>query len=85
MQNIINLRKQVENFREYRGQLESLIRGKNASKIISGGLFGISMGTNDFLVNYYSNPITRARYNVTQFQDLLLSSLSESIEVIIFH
>jgi hypothetical protein len=61
-----------------------MVGGKNASEIISGALFAISMGTDDFANNYYFNPITSAHYTVTEFQDLLLDSLSEFIQVIIF-
>lgn len=59
-----------------------MIGPANASKIISGGVFGISMGTNDFVLNYYMNPILRKKYTVAQFQDLLIRSLSEFIQVI---
>ena len=82
MQNVLTLGQQVENFRQYKGQLANMIGAANASKIISGGLFGISMGTNDFGLNYYMDPIIREKYSITQFQDLLLRSLSEFIQVI---
>ena len=87
MQGVLTLGEQLENFRHYRGHLANMIGTENASKIISGGLFGISMGTNDFAINYYSSTILiRKIYTVTQFQDLLLRSLSEFIQVIIcFH
>lgn len=82
MQNVLTLGQQVEYFREYKGRIENMVGAFNATKIISGGLFGISMGTNDFALNYYMNPILSEEYSVTQFQDLLLHSLSEFIQVI---
>lgn len=77
---VLPLGKQVENFRDYRRKLSNLIGAKNATRIISKGLFLISMGTNDFVNNYYTNSILRERYNVTQFQNLLLRSLSKFIK-----
>ncbi|KAH9302844.1 hypothetical protein KI387_014427, partial [Taxus chinensis] len=78
--NVIPLRKQLENFRRYRSQLTEMIRRENASRIVSQALFGISMGTNDYVDNYYSNPVTRNMYSLAQFEDLLHHSLTVFIE-----
>jgi len=80
MQNVLTMGQQWENFKLYREQLVNMVGRENALKIISGALFLISTGTNDFTNNYYLNPITRDQYNVTGFQDLLLDSLSKFIE-----
>ncbi|KAH9302845.1 hypothetical protein KI387_014428, partial [Taxus chinensis] len=78
--NVITLRKQVENFRRYRSQLTEMIGRENASRIVSQALFGISMGTNDYVDNYYSNPVTRNMYSLAQFEDLLHHSLTVFIK-----
>lgn len=80
--NVLTLGQELEYFRGYKRKLANMIGAANASEIISGGLFGISMGTNDFILNYYVNPLTRKKYSVTQFQDLLLRSLSGFIQSI---
>lgn len=80
--NVLTLGQQVEYFRQYKGRIANMVGAFNASEIISGGLFGISMGTNDFALNYYMNPILSEEYSVTQFQDLLLHSLSAFVQSI---
>ncbi|KAH9302867.1 hypothetical protein KI387_014450, partial [Taxus chinensis] len=76
----ISLGMQMENFRSYRQNLEDMIGEEGASKIISGALFAISMGTNDFIDNYYSNSTIREKYNIEQFQELLLQDLQPFIQ-----
>jgi len=83
VQDVLPLGKQVDDFRHYRRQLSHLIGAKNASRIISKGLFSISMGTNDFVNNYYTNSTLREKTTVAQFQDLLLRSLAKFIKVMI--
>eukprot|EP00253_Pinus_taeda_P005741 PITA_05741 len=78
--NVLTLGHQLENFKLYRQQLVNMVGGENASEIISGALFVLSTGSNDFANKYYINPITRADYNVTEFQDHLLTYLSRFIE-----
>eukprot|EP00253_Pinus_taeda_P004091 PITA_04091 len=78
--NVLTLGQQLQNFKLYRKQLVNMVGGENASKIISGALFAISTGTDDFANNYYFNPITRAQYTVTEYRDHLLDSLSEFIQ-----
>ncbi|KAG7035968.1 GDSL esterase/lipase, partial [Cucurbita argyrosperma subsp. argyrosperma] len=37
----------------------------NASAIISGAIYLVSAGSNDFLQNYYVNPLVYKKYTVT--------------------
>ncbi|GLJ22705.1 hypothetical protein SUGI_0427650 [Cryptomeria japonica] len=78
--NVITLGKQVENFRNYKEQLANIIGQADARKIVSEALYVISMGTNDFILNYYLNPLRRKQYNITQWQDLLINSLERFIQ-----
>eukprot|EP00253_Pinus_taeda_P003371 PITA_03371 len=80
--NVLTVRQQLEIFKLYRKQIVNMVGAENSSKIISGALFTISAGTDDFVNNYFLNPLTRAEYTVTEFQDLLLRSLSEFIRSI---
>lgn len=74
--NVLTLGQQLENFRLYRNQIVNMVGPQNASRIISGALFTISMGTVDFTNNYFLNPLAGAHlYTVTEYQDLLLQSL----------
>ncbi|KAH9302866.1 hypothetical protein KI387_014449, partial [Taxus chinensis] len=76
----ISLGMQMENFRSYRADLEDMIGEEGANKIISRALFAISMGTNDFSESYYSDSTIRSKYNIEQFQDLLLADLQPFIQ-----
>ncbi|GLJ22394.1 hypothetical protein SUGI_0421530 [Cryptomeria japonica] len=79
---LITLSKQLDNFKSYKEKLAAMVGDNNATEIISGALFALSMGTKDFVVNYYMNPITREKYTIDQFQDLLLHDLQPFIQKI---
>lgn len=55
---VIPLFKQVELFEEYQARLEGYLGPEMAKKTISEGVYAISIGTNDFIENYftYSTP-----------------------------
>lgn len=78
--NVLTMGQQWKNFKLYREQLVSMVGRENASEIISGALFVISTGTDDFTNNYYLDPLTRLRYTVTEYQDHLLGHLSKFIQ-----
>ncbi|KAK4714089.1 hypothetical protein R3W88_019996 [Solanum pinnatisectum] len=70
---VIPLWKEVEYYKEYQKKLKAYA-GKNKAKyIIKESLYLISIGTNDFLENYYSMQSQRSfQYTEDQFQDFLL-------------
>ncbi|GLJ22972.1 hypothetical protein SUGI_0433370 [Cryptomeria japonica] len=78
--NVLPLEKQVENFRLYKAQLVKQFGHEIADRTICQALFAISGGTDDFANNYFINPLTRKKYTIEQFQDLLLNSLSKFIQ-----
>lgn len=84
LQNVLPLEKQVENFRLYKARLAKQFGHETANNTVSQALFAISGGTDDFANNYFLNHITRKKYNVEQFQDLMLKSLTVFIEVKVF-
>ncbi|KAF3338618.1 GDSL esterase/lipase [Carex littledalei] len=51
---VIPLLKQVELFDEYQARLEGYLGAEMAKKTISEGVYVISIGTNDFIENYYA-------------------------------
>lgn len=64
--------KELEYYKEYQKKLEAYAGEKKANLIIKEALYIISLGTNDFLENYYLLPTRRSQYTVQQFQDYLL-------------
>lgn len=69
--NVIPLWKEVEYYKDYQKKLRAYLGDKKANTIISQSLYLISIGTNDFLENYYTLPGRRSRYDIDQFQDFL--------------
>ena len=72
MQNVIPLWKEVEYFKDYQKKLKAYLGTAKANFIIREALYVISVGTNDFLENYYTLPHRRSQYNVDQYQAFLL-------------
>lgn len=71
--NVIPLWKEVEYYKDYQNKLRAYVGRTKADYIIHEALYLISMGTNDFLENYYTMPNRRGQYNIDQYQGFLLS------------
>ena len=71
-QSVIPLWKQVEYYKDYQSKLRKFIGEPAANEIISEALYMASLGTNDFLENYYSMPGGRSsQFTPAQYQDFL--------------
>ncbi|KAJ7964763.1 GDSL esterase/lipase [Quillaja saponaria] len=71
---VIPLWKELEYYKEYQKKLAAY-QGENAAKqTISEALHLMSLGTNDFLENYYSSPPggRSSQYTIRQFEDFLI-------------
>lgn len=73
--------KQLELFREYKARLGRLVGKKRAQEIVTNGVFLLSMGTNDFLQNYYVEPTRSKQYTIEKYQDFLISAMTKYIKV----
>ncbi|XAR68136.1 Triacylglycerol lipase [Bertholletia excelsa] len=69
---VIPLWKEVEYYKDYQNKLRDYVGTERANTIISEALYLISLGTNDFLENYYTLPQRRLQYTVEEYQDFLL-------------
>lgn len=72
MQNVIPLWKEVEYFKEYQSKLKGYAGDEKADFIIHEALYVVSIGTNDFLENYYTMPNRRSQYTIDQYQGFIL-------------
>ncbi|PRQ52645.1 putative triacylglycerol lipase [Rosa chinensis] len=70
--NVIPLWKEVEYYKEYQSKLRAYVGHHKARKILTEALYLISLGTNDFLENYYTIPRRQAQFTVQQYQDFLV-------------
>ncbi|PRQ52648.1 putative triacylglycerol lipase [Rosa chinensis] len=72
---VIPLWKQLDYFKEYQAKLRAYQGGNEADETINEALHVMSLGTNDFLENYYSTfpPSGRSsQYTTSQYQDFLI-------------
>ncbi|KAF4396370.1 GDSL esterase/lipase At2g04570 [Cannabis sativa] len=69
---VIPLWKELEYYKEYQKKLKTYQGEEKAKEIIGEALYMISIGTNDFLENYYTMPGRSSRYNIQQYQDFLI-------------
>lgn len=67
-------------YKEYQKRLRDYQGEYKANETLSEALYIISIGTNDFLENYYLLPITRAHFTVQEFEDHLLGIARKFIE-----
>ncbi|GAB2277755.1 hypothetical protein Dimus_012458 [Dionaea muscipula] len=71
---VIPLWKEVEYFKGYQKQLRSYLGNEKAEEVIGEALYLISIGTNDFLENYYSLPLRSYQFSTVEgYQDFLVS------------
>ncbi|KAK7823105.1 gdsl esterase/lipase, partial [Quercus suber] len=70
---VIPLWKELVYYEDYQKRLRAYLGETKANQVISDALYMISMGTNDFLENYYTFPAGRqSRFTVTQYEDFLI-------------
>lgn len=70
----------MEYYKEYQTKLKAYAGEAKANFIISEALYLVSVGTNDFLENYYTLPNTRSKYTVDQFQDFLVGLVEKFVK-----
>ncbi|CAL5405480.1 unnamed protein product [Camellia sinensis] len=68
---VIPLWKELEYYKEYQKQLQYFLGDEEASNVLSEALYLISIGTNDFLENYYIVPGRSSDYTVEEYQNFL--------------
>jgi len=70
-------------YKEYQDRLNQYLGEQKVKETASEAVYLISIGTNDFLENYYMLPTTRLEYSmVQQFEDHLVGVSKKFIESI---
>ena len=62
----------MELYKEYQAKLRGYLGNEKANEVIREALYLVSLGTNDFLENYYTIPRRRLQFSVQQYEDFLL-------------
>ncbi|XP_062152443.1 GDSL esterase/lipase At2g42990-like [Alnus glutinosa] len=74
--NVIPMWKELEYYKDYQNKLRAYLGKEKANEIFSEALYLMSLGTNDFLENYYIFPTRQSQFTIKQYQDFLVG-LSE--------
>ncbi|XP_038703637.1 GDSL esterase/lipase At2g42990-like [Tripterygium wilfordii] len=70
--NVIPLWRELEYYKDYQAKLKAYVGDKKAKEILTEALYLMSLGTNDFLENYYTFPTRRSQFSVKQYGDFLI-------------
>jgi hypothetical protein len=81
MQNVLPASKQLEMFREYTVKLTHLLGQAKASAMLTDSLYFVSTGSNDYILNYYLNPMLQNQYTTDQFSAMILSLQTDFLKV----
>ncbi|KAJ4830675.1 hypothetical protein Tsubulata_027984 [Turnera subulata] len=77
---VLTVSKQLEYFRHYKLHLGKLVGQQKAEYIIRNAIIVLSMGTNDFLQDYYLEPERPKQFTVEQYQNYLASCMFSDIK-----
>ncbi|GJX46898.1 GDSL esterase/lipase-like protein [Tanacetum coccineum] len=69
---VIPLWKELEYYKEYQNKMRTYLGAEKASKVLMEALYLISLGTNDFLENYYAFPLRSATHSIEQYENFLI-------------
>lgn len=70
--------KELEYYKQYQKELREYIGKERGNEVIKEALYLVSIGTNDFLENYYLIPNGRSsQFSVEEFQDFLVEIASD--------
>ncbi|KAK3207040.1 hypothetical protein Dsin_021086 [Dipteronia sinensis] len=72
---VLSVPRQLVYFKHYKIHLSKYVGLKRAEEIVSNAIFVVSMGTNDFLQNYYLEPTRPKQFTLEQYQNFLISRL----------
>lgn len=78
--NVISMSKQMDYFKEYKKKLESAIGKTRTADHLKRAGFILSAGSNDFMVNYYTLPVRRKNYSVSQYQQFIMQNFKTFIQ-----
>lgn len=76
---MIPLWKELEYYKEYQKTLRAYLGRKKANHILRESLYLMSIGTNDFLENYYIFSGRSSQFTVRQYEDFLVGIAEEFV------
>ncbi|CAB4291362.1 unnamed protein product [Prunus armeniaca] len=80
---VIRIYRQFELFQQYQQRLTALVGAPQATRLVNGALYLMTLGGNDFVNNYFLAPISQrsrqysvpefSRYLITEFRKILMN------------
>ncbi|CAN0853232.1 GDSL esterase/lipase At5g45950, partial [Linum grandiflorum] len=77
---VLSMRKQLEYLMHYKLHLSRLVGPAKAEEIVNNAVFVLSMGTNDFLQNYFLEPERAKQFTVVQYQEFLSTQMLHNVK-----
>ncbi|GMH11008.1 hypothetical protein Nepgr_012849 [Nepenthes gracilis] len=77
---VIPLWKELEYYKEYQSRLRIYLGERKANETLSEALYLMSLGTNDFLENYYTTSGRRSQFTIEQYQFFLLKIAKDFVQ-----
>ncbi|PSR95297.1 GDSL esterase/lipase [Actinidia chinensis var. chinensis] len=77
---VIPLWKELDYYKDYQKKLRAYLGDNKANQILTEALYLTSIGTNDFLENYYTLPRRRSQFSIDQYQVFLLGIAKKFVE-----
>ncbi|KAL5697694.1 hypothetical protein ACHQM5_028813 [Ranunculus cassubicifolius] len=78
--NVITLTQQLEYYKDYQKKLAKVAGNSKAASIIKEALYLVSFGSNDFILNYYLNPLLNILHTPDEFSSLLVGIFTKFIK-----
>ncbi|KAL9668913.1 hypothetical protein QQ045_006454 [Rhodiola kirilowii] len=83
LSNVLTLSQQLDYFQHYKYHLRRTVGSSHeARRIINHAIFVLSMGTNDFVMNYYLDPTRPKQFTIDRYQDFLISKMVRRIKTL---
>lgn len=82
LQNVIPLWEELVYFKQYKKELISYLGFKKANERLAEALYLISIGTNDFLENYYLLPTRQLDFTVDEYKDFLAGLAGDFVKAV---
>lgn len=83
--NTIPMSEQLKMFKAYLGRLERIVGKEEALRMVNGGLFFVSSGSNDFTMNFSrwrnNSQQLKGKRNVEEYQNVVLQKVEATFKV----
>ncbi|OVA01107.1 Lipase [Macleaya cordata] len=80
LSSVISLWEQLEYFKDYQKKLTSFQGMEKATEILHKALYIVTIGTNDFLTNYFLVPARSLQFSVNEYEAFLIGIAKKFVE-----